>query len=72
MPLEELKAILRYRKVSYRELAKVIGVQVSTFSNKINGRKGSDFTTTEVLAIAKHLDFTPDELVKYFFSSMLA
>lgn len=72
MALEELKAILRYKKVSYRELAAVLGVQVSTFSNKINGRKGSEFTSSEILAIAQYLDFTPDELVQYFFSDILA
>ena len=72
MALETLKAVLRYKKVSYRQLASDLDIQVSTFSNKINEKGGSEFSRKEMLALAERLELTPEDVVKYFFASLLA
>lgn len=68
MALEELKAVLRYRKVSYRELAPVLGVQVSTFSRKINEQHGSEFSRSEIVQLAEYLHLDHDEVRRLFFA----
>lgn len=72
MALEELKAVLRYRKISYRELAEELGLTKSTISNKINNKLGGEFTSSEILKIAQYLDLTSDEAIRYFFPDLVA
>ena len=71
MELAELKAIMRYKDISQRELAEVLGVTKSTFNEKINGVGGREFLTSEINAIGTHLDLTPDEVIQYFFPDIL-
>lgn len=71
--LAEFKAFLRYRGVSQREMADVIGVSLSTFNMKINGSdKASDFTVSEIIAMGEYLDLTADQLLRCFFPQFLA
>jgi len=44
MPLYGLKALLRYRGIPYRELAEILEITITTFSNKINEKKAANLT----------------------------
>mgnify|MGYP000888374388 FL=1 len=48
-PYNQLKAELRSRKISNHELGKMLGISVSSVSNKINGK--SDFLISEIARI---------------------
>ncbi|WP_028308772.1 helix-turn-helix domain-containing protein [Desulfitibacter alkalitolerans] len=71
MVLEELKALLRYRKITYGELSNELLVTTGTFCNKINNKKGNGFTQNEIVEISKYLDLSPDELLACFFPDYL-
>ncbi len=72
MPLEELKALLRFRKITYRQLASHLNIGVSTLCLKINRKNRLEFTSSEIVNIARYLDFEPNDVVRYFFPELLA
>ena len=65
--LENLKALLRFKKISYKELSEAIGVSIGTFSEKINNRRGRSFTISEVKKICEYVEINQEEIPKYFF-----
>lgn len=67
--LLSLKGLLCEKKFSYRKLAGEIGMSVDALNNKINGY--SIFDTEEVHKIVNTLEIDPNDIVKYFFPSML-
>ncbi len=67
--LNNLKALLRFKNISYGELSEVIGISKGTISEKINNRKNRSFTTLEIIDICKYLDIKREDLYKYFFES---
>ena len=69
--LDQLKAIMRFKNVSQKELAEVLGIGKSTFCDKVNGTRGKEFTTSEIKAIGTHLELAPDEVIQYFFPEFL-
>lgn len=69
LKLNLLKGRIRERNTSYRELSEGIGIAVNTLSDKINGFYAMSIPEAE--AIALFLEIPPNELDKYFFSSML-
>lgn len=71
MALEDLKALLRFKNISYRTLAEEIGVNISTFSDKMNNTNGREFTSSEIVNISKYLNLTPEETFKFFFPDYL-
>lgn len=68
--LPELKGLIRARGTSYSEVAKTIGITTNTMSNKINGFYG--FTPEEIEKICIFLEVRNEDIVKYFFPSMLS
>lgn len=71
IPLNELKALLRYRQISYEKLASEIGISVSTFSDKINNKNGREFVSSEIVQIGRALLLSRDEIMVYFFPDYL-
>ena len=71
MSLEELKAVLRFRGISYRTIAEEIGINISTFSDKMNNTNGREFTQSEIAGISTYLKLTPEDAFKYFFPDYL-
>lgn len=63
--LFKLKGLMRERKISYNELSKLIGINVTTFSDKINGY--SVFTLIEVNKIVEILKIEIERIPEYFF-----
>ncbi|NYB73895.1 DUF739 family protein [Sedimentibacter hydroxybenzoicus DSM 7310] len=64
-----LKGRLREESISYRALSKDIEMSLNALNSKLNGY--TPFTANEILRIANRLDLLSDEVVKYFFPSML-
>ena len=63
----KLKGILREKGVSYAELASKINLSVAGLSNKINRKKGSDFTITEAMSIKNYLNLLNEDVYLIFF-----
>jgi len=64
-----LKGKLTEEKCSYRSICEKISMSVDAFNNKINGY--SVFTTDEVDKIVEEANISHNDIVKYFFPSML-
>ncbi|ERT39768.1 hypothetical protein HMPREF1766_00127 [Fusobacterium nucleatum CTI-5] len=64
----KLKGILREKGVSYAELASKINLSVAGLSNKINRKKGSDFTITEAMSIKNYLNLLNEDVYLIFFT----
>ena len=70
MPLYGLKALLRYRGIPYRELAEILDITITTFSNKINEKNGSQFNRGEIAKMAAYLNMTQEERDRFFFAEV--
>lgn len=68
MAYNKLKGILREKGVSYVELASKINLSVAGLSNKINRKKGSDFTVTEIMSIKNYLNLLNEDINLIFFT----
>ena len=68
MAYNKLKGILREKGVSYAELASKINLSVAGLSNKINRKKGSDFTITEAMSIKNYLNLLNEDINLIFFT----
>ena len=68
MAYNKLKGILREKGISYVELASKINLSVAGLSNKINRKKGSDFTVTEVISIKNYLNLLNEDINLIFFN----
>ncbi|MFG6052759.1 helix-turn-helix domain-containing protein [Fusobacterium animalis] len=68
MSYNKLKGILREKGVSYAELASKINLSVAGLSNKINRKKGSDFTITEAMSIKNYLNLLNEDVYLIFFT----
>lgn len=68
MAYNKLKGLLRERGISYAELASKINLSIAGLSNKINRKKGSDFTIAEVMSIKNYLSLLNDDVYLIFFT----
>lgn len=72
MSLEKLKAYLRFKNKSYREISeklreKGFTMTKETFSNKVNNTNGQEFSHSEIIGIKEVLCISNDEVIEYFF-----
>ena len=56
---------MREKNITYKKIASLIGINYTTFSDKINGY--SDFTLNEANNIIQQLQIGKDEIYDYFF-----
>nr|DAQ23706.1 MAG TPA: Protein of unknown function (DUF739) [Caudoviricetes sp.] len=68
MAYNKLKGLLREKGISYNMLADTINLSVAGLSNKINRKKGSDFTITEVIRIKNYLNLLNEDVYLIFFT----
>lgn len=68
MAYNKLKGLLREKGISYNILADTINLSVAGLSNKINRKKGSDFTITEVIRIKNYLNLLNEDVYLIFFT----
>lgn len=66
MAYNKLKGLLREKGISYNMLANTINLSVAGLSNKINRKKGSDFTITEVIRIKNYLNLLNEDVYLIF------
>ena len=64
MKLNKVKGRLKEKNITYYEFSSMLGMSVTTFSDKINGKKR--FYIDEVKAISKILKFTDEEKIDIF------
>jgi transcriptional regulator with XRE-family HTH domain len=64
-----LKGKMREKDITYRKLAKQIGISLNTLNGRLNGH--SVFNIDEVNDIAIELNIEASEIVRYFFPTML-
>ncbi len=55
-----LKAELVMKGIKHKDVADLLGIAVSTFSNKINRANGTDFKPDEIKAICKEYGIKVD------------
>ena len=68
MAYNKLKGLLREKGISYNTLADTIHLSVAGLSNKINRKKGSDFTIAEVIRIKNYLNLLNEDIYLIFFT----
>ena len=56
----KLKAFFAENGIKFKDVAKELGITVSTFSQKINRKNGKDFTTKEINYLCKKYYISPD------------
>lgn len=69
--LTELKGKIRSEGTSYKELAKELGVSITTLSDKINGSSKREFKISEISKLCRILNIESAEIQKYFFKTKL-
>jgi len=67
--LKNLKALLRFKNISYAELGEALGISKGSVSEKINNRAGRSFTILEAMEICEYLDINNEDIHKYFFGN---
>ena len=64
MELNKLKGKLTEMKCTYEDCANTLGISITSFANKINGK--SSFKLLEVKKLSDFLRLSPDEIVSIF------
>ena len=60
----KLKGRIREKGTNYTRLAQDLGISVSAFNNKINGR--SEFDIVEAGKLSSILDIPPRDIINFF------
>lgn len=63
---KRLRGKIIERGLTHQQMAKLMGINSSTFSAKINGQ--TDWTRSELLMMRSILDLTPNEFFAIFFA----
>jgi len=66
MNTNELKAVMKLNDDTQEELAKALGLQVSSVSERVNGK--IEFRRSEINAIRERYNLSPEETIRIFFA----
>lgn len=69
MDYELLKVKMKKNKITYESMAKMLGITLNGFSNKINQINSSGFYVDEANLIRKTLNLTREETFTIFFNN---
>lgn len=69
MDYELLKVKMKKNKITYETMAKMLGITLNGFSNKINQINSSGFYVDEANLIRKTLNLTREETFTIFFNN---
>lgn len=69
MDYELLKVKMKKNKITYEAMAKMLGITLNGFSNKINKINSSGFYVDEANLIRKTLNLTREETFTIFFNN---
>lgn len=64
MDLQKLKGLIREKGESYKSCAEAIGMSITSFANKMNGK--SAFTVPEIHKLSDFLQLSRDEKIQIF------
>lgn len=64
MNIDKLKGKLVEKKKTYADCSEALGITITTFSNKMNGK--SNFNVEEVNRLANYLDLRTEEKIDIF------
>ena len=67
-----LKVKMKKNKITYESMAKMLGITLNGFSNKINQTNSSGFYVDEANLIRKTLNLSREETFTIFFNNYLA
>ena len=62
-----LESIMKLHADTGTSLAGYLGIARSTFSAKLNESRGAEFTQSEILAIKKRYQLSPEQIDQVFF-----
>jgi transcriptional regulator with XRE-family HTH domain len=66
MNTNELKAVMKLNDDTQEELAKALGLQVSSVSERVNGK--IEFRRSEINAIRERYNLSPEDTIRIFFA----
>lgn len=69
MDYDLLKVKMKKNKVTYETMAKVLGLTLNGFANKINQSNSSGFYVDEANLIRKELNLSQEEAFTIFFNN---
>ena len=69
MDYDLLKVKMKKNKVTYETMAKLLGLTLNGFANKINQTNSSGFYVDEANLIRKELNLSQEEAFTIFFNS---
>ena len=64
----ELEKVMHENGDTTKTMAVFLGISVTSFYNRKNERKGSQFTQKDISAMAKRWKLSPERLQKIFFN----
>ena len=62
--LKKLKDLIHLKGYSQRKIAQMMGMSISAFQNRVNGKVA--FYLDEAMLLAAILDIPPEEITSYF------
>lgn len=72
MNRDELRVQMIIHRDSQRTLAEALGIALSTFNAKMNGKNGAEFTKPEIELIAKRYDLDIEAVGVIFFPNLVS
>ena len=72
MDKKKLRSIIVLHGDTNGDLAKEIGISYQRFSEKLNERKGAEFTQSEILKIKNRYKLSCEEIDEIFFNSKVS
>ncbi|WP_348922037.1 XRE family transcriptional regulator [Enterococcus rotai] len=72
MNKDKLKSVIALNGDTQGSLSSVIGITPQRFSSKINGKKGAEFTQSEIKEIKKRYKLTAQEIDNIFFADFVS
>lgn len=68
----ELEALMKLNGDTGNTLAEFLGIARSTFSAKLNGTNGAEFTVREIRAIKERYNLSAEQVDKIFFETKVS
>lgn len=68
----KLKYFCETKDITFKELSDFIGINITTFYNKVNNYKNREFYRNEIVLICKKLDLSKEQMLEIFFDENLA
>lgn len=68
----KLKYFCEIKGITFKELSDFIGINITTFYNKVNNYKDREFYRNEIVLICEKLNLSKEQMLEIFFDEKLA